>query len=252
VPAAVKSKGTLTVASDATYAPNEFIGSDGHTVIGMDADLAHALFPLLGLKANVVNATFDTIIPGLTSGKFDIGMSSFTDTKARQAQVNFVDYFVAGESFFGLATTGTTVTSLAQICGLKVAVESGTTEQMDAQAAGKKCVAAGKPTVTVLTFPDQNAANLAVASARAQLGFSDSPVAEYQVKQSHGKFKLIGPSLANAPYGIAVPKTSGTLPQAILAALNFMVKNGQYQTILKKWGIEAGALKTPTINGATS
>src|SRR5947209_17222914 len=100
VPAAVKSKGTLSVAADASYAPNEFIGPDGHTVIGMDADLANALAGVMGLKANVVNASFDSIIPGLASGKYDLGASSFTDTKAREKTVDFVDYFVAGETFY--------------------------------------------------------------------------------------------------------------------------------------------------------
>src|SRR5665213_1101755 len=84
VPAAYKTKGTLTVAADATYAPNEFIASNGKTVIGMDADLAKALGIVMGLKVKVVNATFDSIIPGLASHKYDIGMSSFTDTKARE------------------------------------------------------------------------------------------------------------------------------------------------------------------------
>ena len=87
VPASIKSKGTITVAADATYAPNEFIGSDGHTVVGMDPDLVQALAAVMGLKANVVNATFDTIIPGLQAGKYDMGASSFTDTKARQKVV---------------------------------------------------------------------------------------------------------------------------------------------------------------------
>src|SRR5947209_17889459 len=81
VPAAIKSKGTLTVAADATYAPDEFIGPDGHSVVGMDADLTQALGPVMGLKVKVVNATFDSIIPGLAAGKYDIGASSFTDTK---------------------------------------------------------------------------------------------------------------------------------------------------------------------------
>ncbi len=250
VPAAIKSKGTQLVAADATYAPNEFILNGA--IVGMDVDLAHALFPLLGLKPTVVNATFDTIIPGLTSGKFDIGMSSFTDTKARQAQVNFVDYFTAGESFYGLSTSGNTITSLSSICGLKVAVESGTTEQSDAQTASKTCVSGGKPAVSVLVFPDQNSANLAVASARANVGFADSPVAAYQTVVSHGKFKLVSPSFSNAPYGIAVPKTSGALDKAILVALQYMVSNGQYEAILKKWGVQSGALNTPAINGATS
>src|SRR5260370_20887011 len=100
VPAAVKSKGTLTVAEDATYAPNEFIASDGHTVIGWDADLAKALGQVLGLKVTMVNATFDTIIPGLASGKYDLRMSSFTDTNARQQTLDFVDYYEARPSSF--------------------------------------------------------------------------------------------------------------------------------------------------------
>ena len=50
----------------------------------------------MGLKVDMVNATFDTIIPGLSGGKYDMGASSFTDTVARQKVVNFVDYFLAG------------------------------------------------------------------------------------------------------------------------------------------------------------
>src|SRR5947209_20592452 len=69
VPASVKSKGTLDVAADATYAPNEFIGPDGKTVVGMDADLAQALAKVLGIKVQVRNASFDGIIPRLAAGK---------------------------------------------------------------------------------------------------------------------------------------------------------------------------------------
>ena len=153
VPSAIKSKGTLTVAADASYAPNEFIGPDGHTVIGMDADLAKALAGVMGLKANISNVTFAAIIPGLASGKYDLGASSFTDTKAREKVVNFVDYFSAGESFYTKASGGTSISTIADICGKTVAVESTTTEQTDAQAQSKKCKAAGKPAVTVLVFP---------------------------------------------------------------------------------------------------
>jgi polar amino acid transport system substrate-binding protein len=252
VPAKIKSKGTVIVAADASYAPNEFIGPDGHSVVGMDADLAKALFPVLGLKANVVNATFATIIPGMTSGKFDIGMSSFTDTKAREAQVNFVDYFEAGTSFFEKSAGGPAVTNLSSICGLNVAVEAGTTELADATSQKAKCTKAGKKADTVLSYPTQSAANLALASGRAQVGMADSPVAAYQVKQSHGQFKLVGQSYGVAPYGIAVPKQDGTLDKAILAALKDLQKSGQYTAILKKWGIQAGADNHPALNGAIS
>lgn len=252
VPAKIKAKGTVIVAADATYAPNEFVGPDGHTVVGMDADLAKAIFPLLGLKANVVNATFATIIPGLSSGKYDVGMSSFTDTKAREKQVNFVDYFQAGTSFFEQSSGGPKVTNLASICGLKVSVEAGTTELADATGQKAKCTKAGKTPDTVLTFPTQAEANLALHSGRAQVSMADSPVAAYQVKQSSGAFKLVGQAYGVAPYGIAVPKQDGTLDKAILAALKDLVKNGQYASILKKWGVQSGADAHPALNGATS
>jgi polar amino acid transport system substrate-binding protein len=248
VPAKYKSKGSLTVAADATYAPNEFTGKDGKTVEGMDADLAKALAGAMGLKADVKNATFDSIIPGLASGKFDLGMSSFTDTKEREKTVDFVTYFSAGTSFYVKAQGGPTVNTLADLCGKTVAVEKGTTQQTDAEAQSKKC--GGKP-VKVQTFPDQNGANLALSSGRAQVGMADSPVAAYLVKQSNGQFKLVGQPYGTAPYGIAVPKNSG-LAQAVKAGLQELMKKGQYLSILKRWGIQAGAINNPTINGAQS
>ena len=81
IPAAFKGR-TLVVALDATYPPDEMM--QGNTVIGMDADFAYSIGQVLGVKVSLVNATFDGIIPGLLSGKYDIGDSSFTDTKARE------------------------------------------------------------------------------------------------------------------------------------------------------------------------
>jgi polar amino acid transport system substrate-binding protein len=251
VPAAVKSKGTLKVAADATYAPNEFIAPDGKTVQGMDADLAKALATTMGLKADVVNATFDSIIPGLASGKYDLGMSSFTDTKEREKTVDFVTYFSAGTSFFVKAQGGPTINGLADLCGHKVAVEKGTTQADDATAQGKKCKAAGKAGVNVLVFPDQNGANLALSSGRADVGMADSPPADYQVKKSNGQFKLVGEPYGTAPYGIAIPKGNG-LAKPVLDALKAAMADGTYMTILKKWGIQDGAITNPVINGATS
>lgn len=251
VPAKVKSKGTLTVAADATYAPNEFIGSDGKTVEGMDADLAKALAGVMGLKANVVNQTFDSIIPGLAAGKFDLGMSSFTDTKEREKTVDFVTYFSAGTSFYVKASGGPSINTLADLCGHKVAVEKGTTQQADATAQAKKCKAQGKKADSVSVFPDQNGANLALSSGRADIGMADSPVAAYQVKKSGGQFKLSGQPYGTAPYGIAIPKNNG-MAKPVLDALKVLMSNGTYMKILQTWGIQAGAINNPTINGATS
>ncbi|HSP08207.1 MAG TPA: ABC transporter substrate-binding protein, partial [Candidatus Dormibacteraeota bacterium] len=243
-------KGTLTVAADASYAPNEFVGPDGHTVVGMDADLAKALGALMGLKVDVVNATFDTIIPGLAAGKYDLGASSFTDTKAREKVVDFVDYFKAGTSFFTKASGGAAVTDLASLCGKTVSVESGTTEETDAKAQSAKCKGAK---ITVLVFPTQSAANLALSSGRAVVAMADSPVAAYQVKKSNGTFKLVGPTYGTAPYGLAVPKNS-SLGKAVLAGVQALIKSGEYTKILTTWGVTSGALPAAEVklNGATS
>jgi polar amino acid transport system substrate-binding protein len=250
LPAAIKSKGSITVALDATYAPDEMVAADGHTIEGLDVDLSQAIGQVLGLKVTAVNATFDTIIPGLLSGKYDMGASSFTDTKAREQQVDFVTYFSAGEGYYEPANSTATFDGLGALCGHKVAVESGTTEETDAQTQSKTCTTGGKPAVSVLSFQDQNGANLAVSSGRAEVGFLDSQVAAYAVAQSKGQFKLVGTPFSTAPYGLAVPKNG--LAPALLTAVQDLMKDGIYSQILAKWGVQAGAITSPVINGATS
>jgi len=251
VPAAIASKGTLTVAADATYAPNEFIDKDGTTVIGMDADLAKALGTVLGLNVDVVNATFDAIIPGLTSGKYDLGMSSFTDNKAREKTVDFVTYFSAGTAFIVKASGGPTINTLDDLCGHHAAVEKGTTQTDDATAQDSKCKAAGKAGVDVQVYTDQNSANLALSSGRADVGMLDSPPAAYQVQLSNGQFKLTGQIYGTAPYGIAIPKGNG-MAMPILDALKELISDGGYKAIMDKWNLKTGLIDNPVINGATS
>ncbi len=246
VPAKFSSAGTISVATDASYAPMEFVKDGTKDIVGADVDLATALGQVLGLKAEVQNATFDAIIPGLASGKYDIGMSSFTDTKEREATVDFVTYFEAGTSFFG-KKGGPAPDGLADLCGLTVAVQKGTTQADDATDQAKKCPADKKLTLSV--FPDQNGANSAVVSGRAQISMADSPVAAYQVTESDGQLELVGTPYGTAPYGIAVPKNSG-LAEPLLAAMKKLIAGGQYAAILKKWGLETGAITDPVINGA--
>ncbi len=251
VPAAIKAKGTLDVATEAQYAPNEFIAPDGHTVIGMDADMMQALGAVMGLKVDMINSNFETIIPGLAAGRYDIGASSFTDTKEREKTVDFVDYFSAGISFYAKSDANPGVNVVGDLCGKSVAVEKGTVEQEEAEKQDKLCGKEGKKSVSVLIFAGQNAVNLAVSGGRAEVGMADSPVVAYQIKLSDGAFKLVGKSYEFAPYGLAVPKTSG-MTKPLLAALKLIIANGTYHAILAKWGLVEGAITTPKINGAIS
>jgi len=249
VPAAYKGV-TLQVATDATYAPDESM--KGSTMIGFDVDLINAIATTLGVKVNENNVTFNNIIAGIQAGRYQIGNSSFTDNPKREKQVNFVDYFQAGEGVYAKATTKVTFTGFKSFCGLKVAVETGTIEQTDAQTAAKACSKSKK--LTILTFPTQTEANTAVSSGQATVGFLDSQIAGYVVSTSHGVFKLVGSAVNVAPYGIATAKNAKGLAmaKAMQAAIKVLIANGTYGAILAKWGVSSGALPVGKIvlNGA--
>ena len=253
VPAKLTKTGKIVVGTDSPYAPNEFVGADNKTLMGMDIDLGTAIGEVLGIKFQFVDADFAGIIPGLGS-RYDLGMSSFTDNKEREQQVDMVTYFTAGESFMVETGKNADLTTLDAICGKNIGVEAGTVELDDATAQSKKCTAAGQAKVNVLSFPDQAGVNLALSSGRADASFADSPVNAYAAKQSSGKFEVIGKSFGDAPYGIVVskkPEYKG-LSDAILGAVKKLDADGTYTKILAKWGIEGGAITDFKINGATS
>jgi polar amino acid transport system substrate-binding protein len=242
---AVNQSGQLSVASDATYPPMEFFAKDNSTtVIGADADISKALGQIMGLTPKVENTPFDSILPGLTAGKYDLGISSFTDSLDRQKTNDFVTYAQAGTSFYSSTDSNLDPKSLADLCDHSVAVEKGTTQQEDAQGQAGKC------NVDVQVYPDQNGANLAISSGRAELGMADSPVAAYIVEQSNGQFKL-GSAYGVAPYGIAMKKGSA-LAQPTLDAVKALYDDGTMQKIFDYWQLPDAAISNPQINGATS
>jgi polar amino acid transport system substrate-binding protein len=251
VPSMFKGK-TLQVATDATYPPDESM--QGTTMIGFDVDLFRAVATTLGLKETENNVTFDDIIGGIESGRYQIGNSSFTDNKTREKSVNFVDYFQAGEGVYAKSSSNAKFTGLKSFCGTTVAVETGTTEQTDANTTKKACPKSKK--LNVLTFPTQTEANAAVSSGRATFGFVDSQIAGFIASTSHGLFKVVGNAIEVAPYGIATPKTTAGagLAKAIQAAVKTLIANGTYHAILSKWGVTGGALPSSKIvlNGAIS
>ena len=246
LPVSVKKAGVLTVGTDTTYAPNEYLDANGKA-IGWEIDLFNAVAADLGVKANFVSANFDTIIPAVKGGKYDVGLSSFTDTKVREAQVDFANYYVAGTQWASLA--GKKAVDPNNACGLTVSAQTGSTEVDDLTAKSAACVKAGKKPITTLSFDDQNQATNAVQLGRAQALSADSPVTEDAVHRSAGKLQLDGAIYGSAPYGLATAKGS-TLVKAVAAALTDLYKNGTYGKILAKWGVTPGAVKSFTVDGA--
>ncbi|MGH3703977.1 MAG: ABC transporter substrate-binding protein [Agromyces sp.] len=247
LPAEIADSGKLVVGTDAAYPPNEYKDDDGNP-IGWDVDLVDALGAKLGLEVKYEIASFDKIIPSITGGTMDLGMSSFTDNAERQKQVDFVDYYSAG--ILWAAPAGKTVDP-DDACGLKVAVQATTYEHTDElPAKSQACVDAGKPAIQITPFDTQDAAANAVVLGQADAMSADSPVTGYAIAQTDGKLEAAGDVFDSAPYGFPVAKGS-ELAAAVQAAMQSLIDDGTYGDILAEWGVESGAVDTIEINAGT-
>ena len=256
LPDKFKQSGTIVVATDPTYPPNEFLPEGEQTAAGMDIDLANALGQVLGLRVTIEPADFSGILAGLNAGRYDMAMSSFTDTKEREQSVNFVTYFSAGTSTMVLAGNPKNITTTTDLCGLSVGAENGTTQLAqltDATVEGsvlKACQDAGKPAPNAQGFPKQTDVNSALLAGRIDAYLADSPVVDYAVKVTGDKFQKVGGDEGTAPYGIAIPKDPAQLTPALQAAMQNLMDTGAYHKILDNWGLTGGAITTAAINGA--
>ncbi|MCX4905508.1 ABC transporter substrate-binding protein [Streptomyces sp. NBC_00878] len=262
LPKAIRDKGVIKVGSDIAYAPVEFKDSSGKTV-GIDPDLADAMGKELGVKFEFENGTFDTLITGLRSKRYDIAMSAMTDTKDRQEGidsetgkkvgegVDFVDYFTAGVSIYTQKGKDQGIKTWSDLCGKKIVVQRGTVSEDLAKSEAKKCT--GGKTISIESFDNDQQAQTRLRSGGADAGSSDFPVAAYAVKTSGGgkDFELVGEQVEAAPYGIAVAKSSTELRDALKAALDAIIKSGEYDKIITKWGVTDGAVKEAAVNGGT-
>ncbi|QKW21511.1 ABC transporter substrate-binding protein [Kitasatospora sp. NA04385] len=252
VPAELKAGGKLVVGSDTSYAPNEFKDEKGK-IVGMDVDLGVAIAQKLGLTAEFQSAGFTDIIPGIQSNKYQLGMSSFTDTKEREEQVDMVTYFSAGTSA-AVKKGNPDKISLDDLCGKKVAIQDGTTQADEIKdTRNPDCTKAGKSPIPNDgdRFALQTDVAQSLVSGRDQVMLADSPVIDYALKQTGGQLEKLGDTYGAAPYGVILAKGS-PLSKAVQGAIQSLMADGTYKTILDKWGVSAGAVSTSEINAAQS
>lgn len=232
--------GTLTVGSDTTYPPQEYIDAKTGKAAGFDIDLITDIAQKMGLKVNIVTADFNTIIDSLVAKRFDVVISAMTINAARQQKVNFVPYFNAGESLLVQKGNPKNITSISDACGLNVGVQNGTVEQSDAQAASTACTKAGKPAINLTVLQDQTAVVQLLATKRVDATYQDSPVTDYYILQNPGQFQVGGSVVNAAPEGIAVRKDKSDTPlfNAIKTAFSQLKSAGTYDDLFKKWDLD--------------
>ncbi|WP_427008633.1 ABC transporter substrate-binding protein [Pseudarthrobacter sp. H2] len=252
VPDDIRQAGRMRVATDPTYAPFESMDTDGKTIVGLDPDLATAVGDLLGLKVEFVPTSFDALIPSLAANKVDLAMSSIGDTKEREKTVDFATYYWNGTLL--LVGKGNPKSLAAdQTCGARIGVIRGSLQQTTFLPGQESaCTSANKPAPTAEVYQNAPQAELALQSGRIDGVMLDAPPLADAAKKNPEKFEAVGPLLKNPnPGGAALPKDS-KLTAAVNAAINELVQNGTYGSLLSKWNLDAIKIDKSEINGARS
>lgn len=243
-PTDLLTPGVLTVGSDTTYPPQEYIDTATHQAAGFDIDLITAIAARMGLQTKVVTTNFDTIIDSLVAKRFDVVISAVSVTPEREQKVDFIPYFEAGESLLVQNGNPKNIKSPADLCGMPVGVQNGTIEQSDLQTASANCTKAGKPAINITALTDQTDVIQLLATNRVVATYQDSPVTDYYIKLHPGQFTVGGSVIGAGPEGIVVRKGDTSMFNAINTAFNQLKGNGTYHNLILKWGLTDEELKS--------
>ncbi|MGW6874499.1 ABC transporter substrate-binding protein [Streptomyces xanthophaeus] len=252
LPADVRKAGTLRIGSSvgsppAAYYPN---GQDKPPA-GQDIDIAEAVAKVLGLRLERQDASFETILPALGSGKYDVGTGNFGVTAERLKTIDFVTYINDGQGF--AVKTGSTkltgkITDLTQLCGLTVGTGAGTTFEKTLTAQKGVCAAAGKKPYEIKVFSETGAVTTALQQGRIDVVMSTINGLRHQAAQPAAQATFLG-EYHRLDVGFAFRKDSPLTP-AFQAAVNQLIEDGTYARILQKWGTTDSAIERSQINPA--
>ena len=253
LPAAVRSRGTLILGTTITPGlnglPHAGQLADG-TNIGVDVDLREAVAKVLGVKWDLQNGTFPTIIPGVQNGKYDVGMDNFGVTAAREKVVDFATYLTDGQSFLAPADSDLTrVSDITDLCGKTLATSPGSTFQQILENDKAKCAQAGKQPYAVQYFADNAPIWLGLANGKIDVYFG--PTLSLKYDAAHIPNTKFLSQFSSTPVGFVTGKGSPIAP-ALRDAVTKLIASGDYAKILGKWGVTDSGIQQSAINPPSS
>ncbi|WP_391647776.1 ABC transporter substrate-binding protein [Streptomyces violarus] len=250
LPADVRKAGTLRIGSSVGFPPGAYYpNGPGKAPAGQDIDIADAVAKVLGVKPARQDVSFETILPALGSGKFDVGTGNFGVTTQRLKTVDFVTYINDGQGFAvkkGNTTLKKKVTDLKQLCGLTIGTGAGTTFETTLTAQKDVCAKAGKKPYEVKVYSENAATLTALQQGRIDVIMSTINGLRYQASQPASQTTFLG-EYHRLDVGFAFRKNS-PLTKAFRAAVDVLIKDGTYARILEKWGTSASAIDASQIN----
>lgn len=224
------------------FPPQEYM--EGNHLVGIQPDIALALSEVMGVELNNISVgSFDSLIPGTVSGRYDMSSADFGVTADRLKQVDFVTEFKIGTAFAVEKGSDLTIDEATDLCGHSVGVQAGSYFIDQLNGANQDCASAGKAPIQLQTYPNDGARTLAITNGRIEITATTQDALGYQIA---GGVPIELQDFVYEPLeqAIVIPKGSDLGP-AVEAAMKEIVANGTYQKILKKWGAEKLAYESP-------
>ena len=246
LPNSVTSRGVLRVAIPTNEPPTQFYKEGTRYLTGVNPDIARLIGEALGLEVEIKVVNFDSIIPGMAAGRYDMTVSSMTPTDKRIAVIDFVDYMQIGNAI--VVAKGQPRLTQEALCGRRVGVLIGsyqlTTNIPDYD---QKCVTSGQPPIDAAQFQDTRQAISALTSARLDAVLADSPILEFAATQDPDV--VISENYDFTPVAVGVTKEP-PLVNAVAAALDAVITSGAYHEVLAKYGLDSATITQARVNAA--
>ncbi len=217
------AKETLVMATNAEFPPYEF--HEGDAIVGIDAEVAQAIADKLGMELKIEDVSFDSIIPGVQAGKYDMGMAGMTVTDERLTKVNFSDSYAKGVQVV-IVPEGSDIATIDDIQGKKIGVQTSTTG--DIYATGDF----GEESIT--RYDNGAVAVQALVSGKVDCVIIDNEPAKSYVAANEG-LKILDTSYADEDYAICFNKENTELQEKVNTALNELIADGTLQSIVDKY-----------------
>lgn len=246
--------GKFTVAISAqSQPPLTVFADDNKTLIGSEADIARLVADSLGLELNVVPTSWEDWPLGVTSGKYDAAISNITVTKERKQKFDFATYRKDSLGFYVKSTSPIKKLEKAEdIAGLRIIVGSGTNQEAILLAWDAENRKKGLKPFTPIYTKDDAAQTLALQSGRADAYFGPNVIGAWKAALT-GKTKLVGSVDGGWPkaahIAVTLKKGSG-LAEPVQTALNGVIKNGDYDKVLNRWGEGVERIPSSEVNPA--
>lgn len=249
VPEDLRQAGTFSVAINPDIAPVKFLDDQGE-VAGLNPELLEAAGQLMDLEVEFQKASFDALVPGLESQRFDV-IASIGDFKERQEKIDFIDYLTTGSALIVATDFEGDEVAEEDLCGMNLSFVRGTYQQGQIEGISEECTSAGEDGVEATGYGDANAALLSVNSGQAEGFWGDLQQLAYNEKTSPEKYKVVAEE-SSGPYGIGINKDDPEFRDALQAALLELVANGTYDQTLEKWGQEDYGMPEMPLNTGVS